>query len=311
MPQMNPAQARVVDAVLTTAAQGYQQASLVYPTLFPVVSVSQRGGKILQFGREAFRIYNTGRSPGQNTKRIQIGHFGSPYVLEQHALEGLLPYEIQDEAANTTPGIQLATGTVQTTQDIIQLRTEAFAAGLATDVNNYPSANKLVLSGSSKWSDPSSTPTKDIEAGKEVVRGGIGRRPDTAVVSARAFSALKNNPSIIERIKYTGRDSVTVELLANLWEIPRVVIGDAVFEQADGTLADVWGADVVLGYTAVGSVADRGRPTYGYTYRLQGYPVVEQPYYDRPAKSWVYPVTDELMPVIAGVAGGFLIKGAA
>lgn len=95
MPQMNPSQARVVDAVLTTAAQGYQQANLVYPTLFPVVSVAQRGGKILTFGREAFRIYNTGRAPGQNTKRIQIGHMGAPYVLEQHALEGVLPMEIQ------------------------------------------------------------------------------------------------------------------------------------------------------------------------------------------------------------------------
>lgn len=311
MPQMNPSQARVVDAVLTTAAQGYQQANLVYPTLFPVVSVAQRGGKILTFGREAFRVYNTGRSPGQNTKRISIGVLGAPYVLEQHALEGLLPYEIQEEAAATTPGIQLATGTVQTVQDIIQLRTEAAAAALATDVANYPTSNKLVLSGSSKWSDASSTPSKDVETAKEAIRSATGRRPDSAVVSAKAFSALKNNPSILDRIKYTGRDSVTEDLLANLWGLSRVVVGDAVFEQPDGTLADVWGGDVVLGYTAVGSVADRGRPTYGYTYRLTGYPVVEQPYYDRSAKSWVYPVTDELQPVIAGVTAGYLIKAAA
>ena len=219
--------------------------------------------------------------------------------------------EIQEEAAATTPGIQLATGTVQTVQDIIQLRTEAAAAALATDAANYPASNKVVLSGTSKWTDASSTPSKDVEAAKEAVRSAIGRRPDTAVVSAKAFAALKNNPSILDRIKYTGRDSVTEDLLANLWGLSRVVVGDAVFEAADGTLTDVWGSDVVLGYTAVGTVADRGRPTYGYTYRLQGYPVVEQPYYDRPSKSWIYPVTDELQPVIAGVAGGYLIKGAA
>ena len=76
---------------------------------------------------------------------------------------------------------------------------------------------------------------------------------------------------------------------------------------------EVTGLDVVPGAhtSVIGTVADRGRPTYGYTYRLQGYPVVEQPYYDRPSKSWIYPVTDELQPVIAGVAGGYLIKGAA
>ncbi len=310
MPQMTPAQARVVDVPLSTVAQGYHNASLVYPMLFPVVQVAQRGGKIIQFGKEAFRVYNTGRSPGQNTKRIQIGYDGAPFALESHSLEGVLPSEIQEEAQNATPGIQLASGTVTTVQDIIQLRTENAAAGLATNLANYPAANKVTLAGSSKWSDPSSMPTKDIEAGKEVIRGQIGRRPDTAIISAKAFSALNSNPSILDRIKYTGRDSVTTDILAALWNLRQVAIADAIFELPDGTLADVWGSDVVLAYTAAGSVADRGRPTFGYTYRLNGYPIVEQPYYDRPSKSWIYPVTDELQPVIAGSGAGYLIKSA-
>ncbi|MBS0367617.1 MAG: major capsid protein [Proteobacteria bacterium] len=311
MPQMSTAQARVVDAPLTTVAQGYQNAQLVYPLLFPVVSVAARGGKILTFGTEAFRLYNTGRSPGQNTKRIQIGYLGAPYVLEQHALEGMLPIEIRDEAEATMPGVQLATGTVNTTQDIIQLRTEFAAAGLATNLANYGANNKVTLSGTSKWTDPNSAPSKDVEAGKEAIRAATGRRPDTGVVSAKAFAALKNNPSILDRIKYTGRDSVTTDLLANLWGLQRVAVGDAVYEDSTGTMQDVWGGDVVLGFTAVGSAADRGRPTYGYTYRLAGYPIVEEPYFDRSAKSWVYPVTDELQPVIAGAAAGYLIKAAA
>lgn len=310
MPQMTPAQARVVDAVLSTAAQGYQNAAMVYPLLFPVVNVAQRGGKIIQFGKESFRIYNTGRSPGQNTKRIQPGYDGNPFVLESHSLEGVLPMEIQEEAQNATPGIQLSSGTVTTVQDIIQLRAENAAAALATNLANYPANNKVTLAGASKWSDPASTPTKDVELGKEVIRSQIGRRPDTAIISAKAFAALNSNPSILDRIKYTGRDSVKTDILAGLWGVQKIGIGDAIFEQADGTLADVWGSDVVLAYTGVGSVADRGRPTFGYTYRLNGYPIVEQPYYDRASKSWIYPVTDELAPVIAGASAGYLIKSA-
>lgn len=309
MSQMNAAKARVVDAVLTTAAQGYQNAAMVYTTLFPIVPVAQRGGKVIQFGKEAFRIYNTGRSPGQNTKRIQIGYLGAPYALEQHALEGVLPYEIQEESEVSMPGIQLANGTVQTVQDIIQLRTEFAAASLAIDLTNYATSNKIALSGSGKWSDPSSTPTKDIETGKEAIRQATGRNPNKAVISAKAFAALKVNPSIIDRIKYTGRDSVTTALLAALWEIDEVVVGGAIYEGADGTLTDVWGDAVVLSYSAVGTVTDRGRPSYGYTYRLGGHPIVEAPYYDRPAKSMIYPVTDELAPVIAGAGGGYLIRG--
>jgi hypothetical protein len=310
MTQMSASQARVVDVPLTNAARGYQNAQLVYPTLFPVVPVDQRGGKIITFGKESFRIYNTGRSPGQNTKRIQIGYLGSPFVLEQHSLEGVLPMEIKDEAESATPGIQLAAGTVATVQDIIQLRTEYAAAALATNLANYGASNKIALSGTDKWTDPASKPSKDIETGKDAIRAQTGRRPNKAVISAKVFAALKNNPSIIDRIKYTGRDAVTVELLAALWGLAQVVVGDAIYEAADGTLTDVWGSDVVLGYTEVGTTADRGRPSYGYTYRLQGYPVVEQPYYDRPTKSWIYPVTDELQPVIAGSEAGYLIKGA-
>lgn len=63
MPQMNPAQARVIDPILTTAAQGYQNAEFVCGLLFPAVPVQQRGGKILTFGREDFRLYATGRTP--------------------------------------------------------------------------------------------------------------------------------------------------------------------------------------------------------------------------------------------------------
>ncbi|MBN8283395.1 major capsid protein [Zoogloea sp.] len=311
MPQMNPAQARVVDAVLSTAAQGYRNAAMVYQVLFPLVPVSQRGGKILTFGRESFRIYNTARSPGQNTRRIQLGHDGAPYVLEQHALEGMLPMEINEEATASLPGVDMGSATASTVQDIIELRTEQFAAGLATNLANYPATNKVTLGGTDKWTDPASKPTQDIQEAKAAVRAAIGRRPNTVVLSAKAFDAAQENPSIIDRIKYTGRDTVTTDLLAALWGVQRVAVGESIYEDASGVMQDCWGGDVVVAYTEVGSVAERGKPSYGYTYRLSNYPIVEQPYYDRSSKSWIYPVTDELMPVIAGASAGFLIKSAA
>ena len=47
MPQLTPAQARVVDPVLSNVAQGYRNAELVGDALFPFVPVLQRGGKIV------------------------------------------------------------------------------------------------------------------------------------------------------------------------------------------------------------------------------------------------------------------------
>lgn len=311
MPQMNPAQARVIDPILTTAAQGYQNAEFVGGLLFPAVPVQQRGGKILTFGREDFRLYATGRTPGSNTKRVMFGHAGSPYALEQHALEGVVPFELMEEA-DAVPGIDLGSGAVQKTQDIIGLRLEKAQADLATTAANYGAGNKITLSGASQWSDYSGTsdPIKDVGIAKEAVRSQIGKRPNTVVMGAAVWEKLKEHPKVVDRVKYTGRDSATPELIAALFGVQRVVVGDALYENDTGALADVWGKFVIVAYTELGGIADRGKPTFGYTYQLGGYPLVEQPYQDRNAKSWIYPVTDEVAPVIAGAAGGYLISAA-
>jgi hypothetical protein len=303
--QMTTGQARVVDPILTTVAQGFQNSEFVGNVLFPVVPVDQRGGKIITFGKEDFMLYNTGRAPGAATKRVQFGVSGSAYALEQHSLEGLVPFEIMQDA-NAVPGIDMATVAVMKTQNIIALRTEKAMATLATTAGNYASSNKATLSGTDQWSDAGSDPSADIAAAVDVVRSKVGKRANTVVLGPAVFAALQTHPKILDRIKYTGRDVVTTELLASLWNVKRVVVGDAVYADDAGTFSDVWGKYVVVAYTEVGSLADMGLPSYGYTYRLRGNPMVEQPYQDRPHKSWVYPVTDELSPVIAGALAGFL-----
>lgn len=309
--QMSPSQARVVDPILTTVAQGYKNAEMVGGALFPAVPVTQRGGKIVKFSREDFRLYATGRAPGANTKRVQYGYGSDPYALEQHALEGVVPFEIMQEA-NQVPGINLATVAIRKTQNIIALRNEKAMADLATDATKYAAANKVTLAGAAQWSDYSGTsdPNKDIETAKEAARAKTGRYPNTVEIGAPVMAKLRQHPKIIERLKYTGRDVVTAELLAQLWGVKRVVVGEAVYEDAAGALVDVWGKFVVVAYTETGSLADMGVPSYGYTYQLGGYPIVESPYQDRNAKSWVYPVTDELSPVMAAADAGYLISAA-
>lgn len=311
MTQLTNSAARIIDPILTTVAQGYQNAELVWTTLFPVVPVDQRGGKVIQFNREDFRLYNTARAPGAATRRVQYGYAGSAYALASYSLEGMVPFELMQEA-NTVPHIDMGKMAVVKTQDIIQLGTEFAAATLATTAGNYQANNKTTLSGTSQWSDHTGTskPSEDIQTGIEAVRAAVGKRANTLVLGPKVWSALKTHPSIIDRIKYTGRDSVTLEMLAALWDLKRIVVGDALYEDASGALTDVWGKFAVLAYTDLGSLADMGKPSYGYTYRLRGYPAVETPYMDRNAKSWLYPVTDEIQPVQASVNAGYLISAA-
>jgi len=311
MGQMNNSQARMVDPVLSSAAKGYSNNTLVGATLFPTVPVSSRGGKVTQFGKEAFMLYATGRSPGQNTKRITFGYDGFSFTLESHSLEGLLPIETMQEA-DAVPGIDMGSTTVNGVQDIIALRLEKQRADVARDPSKYATSNKVVLSGTAQWSDYSgvSDPITDVEKGKEAVRKRIGKRPNVGVMGAAVFSALKQHPKIIERTKYTGRDVPTAELLASFFDLQKIEVGDAIYADDAGNFADVWGKDFVLAYVEIGTVAERGKPSYGYTYQLAGYPQVEESYYERNVKSWVYPVTDEVAPVMVGADAGYLITNA-
>lgn len=311
MPQMSNAQARVIDPILTAAAQGFSQAAFVGSNLFPTVPVIARGGKILTFGKEDFMLYSTGRAPGANTKRVQFGYAGASYALESHSLEGLLPIETLQEGL-AVPGIDNSMLTIRKTQAIIALRLEKQQADTARTAASYAAANKTTLSGVNQFSDFSGTsdPIAVIEAGKEAVRRKIGKRANTGVIGASVFAALKQHPKVLARTVYTGRDVPTIDLLASFFGLEKLVIGDAVYADDSGTFVDVWGKDIVLAYTNIGSVADMGEPSYGYTYQLGGYPIVEVPYYDRGAKSWIFPVTDEVAPVIAGVDAGYLIASA-
>lgn len=311
MPQLSLSQARVIDPILTTIAQGYQNNDAVGMDLFPTVPVAQRGGKIIQFGKEDWALYTTVRTPGSPTKRVVFGYAGLPYALESHGLEALVPNELQEDAA-VVPGIDLARMELNKVQKAISLRLEFLQAGLATNLANFAASNKNVLSGSGQWSDFTtgiSDPIKDIEVGKEAVRKQIGKRPDTLVIGASVMAMLKQHPKIIDRIKYTGRDVATTDLLASLFGVKKVLVGDMVYTDASGAVLDIWGKVAVLAYTAVGSLAQSGEPTFGYTYRLNGYPMVRQPYADENTNSWVYPVADEVQPVIAGASAGYLITG--
>lgn len=311
MQQQTASQARVIDPILSEIAQGYQNADMVGLNLFPAVPVLQRGGKIISFSKEDFALYNTVRAPGANTKRVQFGYTSGNYALDQHALEAVAPWELQQEAAQVAK-IQVASMAVRKVQNIIALRLEKAQADLATTAASYAASNKVTLSGTGQWSDYTGTsnPSKDIETAKEAIRTQIGKRGNTVVIGAAVWAKLKQHPAIIDRIKYTGRDSVTLDMLATLWDVKRVVVGGAVYTDASGTMTDVWGKFVVVAYTDLGSVQDLGEPSYGYTYRLDGAPYVEQGYQDRNAKSDIYPVTDEVSPVLTAAISGYLISAA-
>lgn len=301
---------RVIDPILTNVAQGYSNQEFVGMNLFPTANVRASGGQILEFGREAFRLYSTVRSPGTGTRRVQYGYLGRPFALENHSLEGMVPREhLRDAAA--VPGIDLGKGAVNKTMKALKLSLEVAQALLAVNASNYPATNKVALAGAAKWSDASCDPLTSVDTGREAVRAQCGLYPNLLVLSPVAFNAAKNNPKVRDSFKYTSSQSITADMLAGYFNVKKVVVGAAVYWNDANVATDVWGNNGVLAYVPEGDLSDPDEPSYGYTYTMEGNPAAEEPYYEPNSKSWIYPVSYERVPVISGIVAGYLIQNPA
>ena len=303
---MNPAQTRVVDPVLTQVARGYKPASLVSTVLFPTVPVQLRGGKTIKFGAEEFAQYATSRAPGAAVQRITFNYSDEDYALKQHALSAQVPVENSQESSRSL-GLNLMAGAVKKTQHIIAMTTEREAAALATTAGNYAASNRVALSGSDQWSNSGSKPSEQVEVAKEAIAQNIGLDPNVLVIGPAVLRALRNNNDVRDRIKYSKGGEVDLPLLATYFGVDQVVVGVARTGEP-GDFVPLWGKNAVLAYTETSSLADMGSPSYGYTYQLSGYPIVEQPYYDKNHRSDVAQVLDERKAVLAGADAGYLFQ---
>jgi hypothetical protein len=313
MTQQTAAQSRVIDPILTTHARGYVRPGNVGHHLFPSAEVGIYGGQILTFGKEGFRRYNTKRAPGSPTKRVTFGYDGEKYAIVPSALEAVVPDETANDALKV-PGVDQAGDSVDLILDVFALEHECECADIARNPALYDVDHKVALLGADRWRGANGDPTADVTAGKNAIRKSIGIRPNTILISDSAFSALESNAKIQAYMDHRSIPALTAEVIAKMWQIPNVVIGESVVAsgQADD-FGDVWGHDVILAYVAPPTGSNRrsnARPSYGYTYTIKGHPSVRAPYRDENRVSWVYPVSCDRTPVLSGVTAGYLIQNA-
>ncbi len=310
MTQQTTGQARVLDPILTAVARGYRSPKAsVANVLFPIVSVGVRAGRILAFGADDFKLVSTARAPGANTKRVQFGYGSENFALVDHRLEGSVPVELQQEAANV-PGIDLGSSALRRVLNMMALEREKQAADLARDAARYDAANKSTLSGTSQWSNAASDPFTDIMGAKEVIRSKTGERPNVLEVAPKVLTALRTHPKVLDRMSTASdRPPATLQQLQALFELEQIISGEAVYHDGTG-FQDVWGKDAILAFTTPASMQEMGSPNFGYTYQLQDGPTAFEAYYGDNENTWYYPVSDAYQPVLTGPSAGFIFKNA-
>lgn len=315
---MTPEQIRLKqNPILTSLLLGMGQGTFIAEQLFPRLPQALSGVMLAKLSDERLKKYNLRRAPGAKTKRVDISYEGKTYTVNQYSVEVPMPRELireADESRRLNVGNHLDVSRIAmtTANDILLLDYEIEVATLATTVGTYASGHVLALAGATKWSASTGTPVTDIRAAADVIRKKIGKRPNKLTLSADAFSALVMNAEVKTYLPSTQQGVATVDQLKNILNVPEIVVGDAVWKDAAGVGADVWGNNAILAYVPKigGSGADisLAEPGFGFTNVLEGHPFAETPYYENSEKSWIYGATYERQPNVAYNEAAFLFQ---
>jgi hypothetical protein len=304
-------QAKVIDPILTQQVQiGPVQSNFIGNLLFPNVSVSLRSGRVIRFGDEAFALVKTRRAPGSVTNRRAVSYSSDRYELYQDKIEGELPIELLEETNNTPDlPIDLQILTVSLAKQTIDLRLEYDQLSLATSADAYATDFKTTLSGTSQWSDPASTPKANVTVWKNRIRRACGMYPNTMALGAEVFDNLDLHPEIREQFKYVSDNSLTIDMLKRYFNMERIGVSTAlVLDETTGEKVDVMPDQVVLAYVNPDPRPNIVTPSFGYTYSLRGFPIVQPAYYGENEETWYFPVKAERAPVITFAGAGFLAE---
>lgn len=295
-------QLRVVDPVLTELARGYSNKTFAAELIMPVVPVDKEAGKVPSFGADEFLIYNTERALRAKSNFISPETRSTiDFVCDEHDIS--YPIDYREEQEDIFPLQQYAT--VRVTK-AIQLRREKIVADLLTTAGTYPTGNKVALSGSTQWTHADSNPIDTVETAKEAVKAKTGVTPNVMIIGASAWKTLKNHDVLMERIKYSMKGVLTLELVKELLGMQTIVIGEAISMTDAGVKSYVWGDNAVLAYIPTAGERNIYEPSFGYTLRKKGNPTVDT-FMGEGNKIQYVRNTDIFVPKVLGADAGYLI----
>lgn len=264
-----------VDKPLTNISVAYVQDQDAYiaTKIFPIVPVEKKTDKYFFYTKnDWFRDEAEARADGAESKGSGYGLSTDTYSCEVFAFHKDIGYQTR---ANADAQIDLdRDATTFITQRLllrqeVQWVTDCFSTGKwGTDVTGG--------SDFTAWSNfTSGDPIEDMEQGKETVLSNTGFMPNTVVLGYQTYRKVRNHPVIIDRIKYTtgvtGK-TVTPQLLAQMWDVERVLVARAVKatnkEGETAAMSFTFGKHALLAY--VNPNPGLLTPSAGYTFSWRG-----------------------------------------
>lgn len=267
-----------VDRALTNISLAYVQAQENYiaDKVFPVVPVARQSDRFFLYDKgDLLRDEAAERAPGTESVGSGVGIDNTPsYYAPVYAYHE----DVSDQlAANADQPINPFRDSAENVMQKLLTKKEVlwaskFFAQSVWDTDREGVSSSPTGTQFLQWDAANADPVTDIENTKETIRGLTGYDANTLVLGAEVFSIIKNNSTILDRIRYTQKGIITTELLAPIFGVDRVLVAKAVqntaAEGATATIADIFGKAALLVYAAPNPSIRR--PSGGYTFSWTG-----------------------------------------
>ena len=293
-----------INAYLSEVARGYSNNSFIAESLFPVINSDLEKVDIFEFNKEAFQVYDTERAIRANSNVISPKGFKKhTTTLTEHDLAYPIDYREEEEARKIKLQVH-ATNVV--TQGLL-LKLETQCAALAQDPTKYPATNKIALSGTSQFTHKDSDPVGVIDDAKDAISRQIGQDPNTLVIGQEVWESLKRNEALKGLIANSTNKIVTLDLLKEFFEVENIVIGKAIYSNANDQFERVWGNNIILAYVAKLNARTEYDPAFAYTISKKDALQIDE--YEKEGNKVRYiRATDIYTPFLVGAEAGYLIS---
>jgi hypothetical protein len=320
------------DPILTNFSVGYKDQALYGDRIFPVTPVNTQSGRYRVFDRSNWLIFESAREPGAVANEILGAKWSEDTFYTRERSLQVPIYDEERQQLTSQGGFANAVfgGAMQINPELdatelatrsILLDLESKVSTLVRDPAQYAAANKITLSGASRWDDytggatSTSNPVNDIMVGMRAVYAATGRYPNVLVIPKLGMSYIENHPRVVARFQNFALSIDDAFRILTGFE--GTILGvDSVYNAANNIDATIsvqsfWGKDVWLGIVDPGLGLNQF--TFGKTFS-QTYPDGTTRPVDRwreePRKADLVRVSQKYDLKIVSAGAGYLITTA-
>lgn len=264
---------------LSNVSIAYSNPTYIAEKVFRTIPVVKQTDRYFIYLRGAqFRDEAGYRAPGGEAPRGKYALSNDTYYCNEIAFaENITDEDRLNADAPLDPDVD---GTEHATDKIL-LKKERIVAAKVLTSTNWANGHNMDCEGT--WvAGAGNTFIADVNAGITQILNNTGYRPNVMLMDGATLMQVKAEETVLDRIKYTERGIVTPPLIAAIFELEEVLIGDSLYSTAkeklddsDFTAAKIWEVNAgkgsaVLLYRPPAAGRKVAAAGYLYQWKLEG-----------------------------------------